>query len=208
VPGEGSSLPEQLEAVGQNLVFSAHTPDHGREPWVTDGDEIGTFRLADLAPGPLPSSPIHFTLSGPWLYFAATDAETGFELYSEPADAVDGSADFHTVPPCRIVDTRQQGGPLAGGQARTVDAAGLCGIPETAQALAVNVTAINPDGAGYLVLYRSTTQVPGTSTLTFTPGNTRSNNATVHLGGGAFTALAYPPSRTVHLAVDVSGYYE
>ena len=207
-PGEGSSLPEQLKAVGQNLVFSAHTPDQGREPWLTDGDEVGTRRLADLAPGPLPSSPISFTLSGPWLYFAATDADTGFELYSEPADAVDGSADFHTVPPCRIVDTRQQGGPLTGGQPRTIDAAGLCGIPETAQALAVNVTAIAPDGAGYLVFHRATTQVPGTSTLTFTPGNTRSNNATLHLGGGAFTALAYPPSRTVHLAVDVSGYYE
>ncbi|HEY6553981.1 MAG TPA: ELWxxDGT repeat protein, partial [Vicinamibacteria bacterium] len=201
-PGEGSSLPEQLKAVGQNLVFSAHTPDHGREPWLTDGDEVGTFRLADLAPGPLPSSPISFTLSGPRLYFAATDADTGFELYSEPADAVDGSADLYTVPPCRILDTRQQGGPLTGGLARTFDAAGLCGIPETAQALAVNVTAVAPDGSGYLVLYRATTQLPGTSTLTFSPGSTRSNNATIHLGGGAFTAVAYPASRTVHLAVD------
>jgi ELWxxDGT repeat protein len=208
VPGEGSSLPEQLKAVGQNLVFSAHTPDHGREPWLTDGDQAGTRRLADIAPGPLPSSPISFTLSGSWLFFAATDAGTGFELYSEPADAVDGSADFYTVAPCRIMDTRQQGGPLAGGQPRTFDAAGFCGIPETAQALAVNVTAVGPDGSGYLVLYRATTPLPGTSTLSFLPGSTRSNNAMVHLGGGAFTAVAYPESRTVHLAVDVSGYYE
>ena len=208
IPGEGSSLPEQLEPAGQNLVFSAHTPEHGREPWLTDGDAVGTRRLADLAPGPLPSSPVSFTLSGPWLYFAATDADSGFELHSAPADAVDGSADFYTLTPCRIVDTRLQGGPLAGGLARTFDAAGLCGIPDTAQAIAVNVTAVAPDGSGYLVLYRATTQVPGTSNLSFIPGTTRSSNAMVHLGGGAFTAIAHPESRSVHVVVDVSGYFE
>lgn len=210
VPGEGSSLPEQLQAVGQNLIFSAYTPEHGREPWITDGDAVGTRRLADLAPGPLPSSPIHFTLSGPWLYFAATDAETGFELHSVPKESVDGGLDFYTVAPCRLVDTRQGPGPLSGGyQPATFDAAGLCGIPETAQALAVNVTALDASNPGDLVLFRAGTNFPGTSTISFVPGRARANNAVVRLGGGAFSVLAFPEfNLSVHMIVDVTGYYE
>jgi ELWxxDGT repeat protein len=204
VPGEGSSLPEQLEAVGQNLIFSAHTPDLGREPWLTDGDEVGTRRLADLAPGPLPSSPISFTLSGPWLYFAATDADTGFELYSTPKESVDGGLSFYTVTPCRLVDRS----PLSGGSPATFDAAGLCGIPETAQALAVNVTTVDPSLPGHLLLYRAATNPPGTSSLSFTPGRVQANNATVHLGGGAFSVMAFPEALTVQVIVDVTGYYE
>jgi ELWxxDGT repeat protein len=208
-PGPGSSLPEQLEAVGQNLIFSAHTPDHGREPWLADGDTVGTRRLADLAPGPIPSSPISFTLSGPWLYFVATDASTGFELYSAPRESVDGGMSFYTVTPCRLVDTRTSGGPLTGNDPVTFDAAGLCGIPETAQALAVNVTAVDPSLPGDLTLFRATTFAPDTSSLSFTPGRIRSNNATVRLGDGAFSVRALPEfSMSVHLVVDVSGYYE
>ncbi|MEA2560133.1 MAG: hypothetical protein QOH06_1637 [Acidobacteriota bacterium] len=208
-PGEGSSLPEQLKAMGHNLVFSAHTPDHGREPWVTNGDALGTRRLADLAPGPIPSTPISFTLSGPWLYFAATDAETGFELYSVPQESVDGGASFHTVTPCRLLDTRAGGGPLSGSSPVTFDAAGLCGIPETAQALAVNVTAVDPSIPGSLTLFRAGTGFTGTTTLSFTPGRIRANNATVRLGGGAFSVVVIPElDMSVHLIVDVTGYYE
>jgi trimeric autotransporter adhesin len=205
-PGEGSSLPEQLKVVGRNLVFSAHTPDHGREPWVTNGDALGTRRLADLAPGPIPSSPVSFTLSGPWLYFAATDADTGFELYSVPQESVDGGLSFYTVTPCRLVDTRVG---LGGTGLGTFDAAGLCGIPETAQAIVVNATVVNPSINGFLVLYPATSALTGTSSLSFNQGQDRANNATVRLGNGAFTAVALPEfDMSLHLVVDVSGYYE
>ncbi|MFL6201851.1 MAG: ELWxxDGT repeat protein [Thermoanaerobaculia bacterium] len=211
VPGEGSSLPGQLQEVGQNLVFSAHTPEHGREPWITDGDAAGTHRLADLAPGPLPSSPVGFTLSGPWLYFAATDAETGFELYSVPKESVDGGLSFYTVTPCRLVDTRTGPGPLSGGyNPTTFEAAGHCGIPETAQALAVNVTAVAASGSGQVLLFRGGTDlVTDASSLSFTPGRDRASNTTVRLGGGAFNVVVSPEfDLTVHLIVDVSGYFE
>jgi len=208
-PGEGSSLPEQLQAMGQNLVFSAHTPDHGREPWLTDGFEDGTRRLADLAPGPLPSSPVSFTLSGPWLYFAATDAETGFELYSIPKESVDGGLSFYTVQPCRLVDTRS-GGPLTGGyEGYSFPAAGFCGIPETAKALAVNVTTVGASGHGQLLLFRSGTKFTAASSLPFVPGKDRACSAMIRLGDGAFKAVIIPEfNMSVHLVVDVNGYYE
>lgn len=209
VPGEGSSLPGQLAKVGRNLVFAAHTPGHGLEPWITDGWLVGTRRLSDIAPGATPSSPQSFTLSGESLYFVATDGETGFELYSVPRASVDGGMDFHTLAPCRLFDTRQIYGALESDIPRQFPVAGTCGIPESAQALAVNVTALGSTSKGNLLLYRAGIDAPGVSTVNFAAGQIRSNNTLVHLGAGAFAAIAsLPDGGRVHLIVDVSGYYE
>lgn len=209
VPGEGSSAPDQLVAVGRNLVFSAHSPDHGREPWITDGSLAGTRRLADIAPGATPSSPQSFTLSGPSLYFAATDGETGFELYSFPRTALDGGLDFYTVTPCRLFDTRTSYGALESGTLKQFPVAGTCGIPESAQALVVNVTALGATSRGNVLLHRAGMDVSGSSTLNFGPGEIRSNNTVVQLGWGAFEGMAtLQDDGQVHLIVDVTGYYE
>lgn len=208
-PGEGSSLPDQFAAVGRNLVFAAHTPDHGLEPWITDGWLVGTRRLADIAPGAVPSSPQSFTLSGESLYFVATDGETGFELYSVPRTSVDGGMDFHTLAPCRLFDTRQIHGALEDGTPKPFAVAGTCGIPESAQALAVNVTVLGSASKGNVLLYRAGIETPGVSTVNFAAGQIRSNNTLVHLGAGAFAAIAnFPDGGQVHLIVDVSGYFE
>ncbi len=212
VVGEGSSLPEHLWPVGTQLLYSAFTPDGSRELWITDGDAVGTRRLADIAPGALPSTPQGFTASGGSVYFVATDAETGFELYSIPREQVDGSADFYSLPPCRLVDTRQSGGPLTPGLPRTVDAAGFCGIPPTATALAVNVTAIGLAGQGGVALDRTGSALPGpdmgTNAVSVSAGQIRAGNAMVRLGSGSFVAVSSPETVSLHLVVDVAGYYE
>lgn len=120
--------------------------------------------------------------------------------------------DFHTVIPCRAVDTRS-GLPLSSGVARTLALAGVCGIPATAKALAVNLTAITPTGNGRIILYPGGTAVPATSVLNFAAGVNRSNNAHVVLapsGAGTIEALAVfgAGAGQIHLTVDVSGYYE
>jgi hypothetical protein len=53
---------------------------------------------------------------------------------------------FYTVAPCRALDSRLAGGafgegPPAGGEARELTLAGRCGIPASAKAVAMNVTA-------------------------------------------------------------------
>src|SRR5215510_10918737 len=68
---------------------------------------------------------------------------------------------YFTVPPCRIADTRLAGGPLAAGSTRDFHVVGTglatqggsssgCGIPTTARAAMVNLTAVNPAGPGDL----------------------------------------------------------
>lgn len=83
-PGTDSSLPQELTAAGSELYFSAWTPLHGREPWMlregADGTPVAQ-RLADIAPGPLSSSPLIFRELAGRLYLVANDNTLGFELW-------------------------------------------------------------------------------------------------------------------------------
>lgn len=51
-PGPASSRPSALTRVGARAVFYAWHPSLGRELWVTDGTEAGTYPVTDLVPGP------------------------------------------------------------------------------------------------------------------------------------------------------------
>jgi phosphodiesterase/alkaline phosphatase D-like protein len=121
---------------------------------------------------------------------------------------------YFTVTPCRVIDTRQPAGPrggpsLAAGQQRLVTVAGVCGIPSTARAVVVNVTAVVPTAAGFLNLYPAGSFMPGTSVLNYAAGQIRANNAVVELGaGGAVAVASGQPSGTTDFLIDVGGYFE
>jgi hypothetical protein len=124
-------------------------------------------------------------------------------------------SDFHTLTPCRIADTRDPPGPLGGpalvaGLPRSFPVAGVCGVPVTAKAVVVNVTAVGPTAEGFLTLYPAGGSPPSTSTLNFRAGIVRANNAVARLGGGGQIAVAYVASgpATTHFVLDVSGYFE
>lgn len=134
-------------------------------------------------------------------------------LYGPPPPPTD----FFTVTPCRLLDTRDPDGPYGGPALqwwpRTFAAAGRCGIPSTAVALSVNVTAVSPSGSGYITLFPAGLPQPDTSTINFPAGHTRSNNAILPLSGTperTFTAVAAPGTfeAAVHLLVDVNGYFQ
>ena len=121
---------------------------------------------------------------------------------------------FHTLPPCRLIDTREPGsGPaLASGVTATLAVHGACGVPATAQAVALNVTITQPTGAGHLALHPGDVGAPDTSTINFSPGQTRSNNAIQRLALNGSGGLAVTPAVTgggsVHVILDVVGYFE
>ncbi len=112
--------------------------------------------------------------------------------------------DFHTVPPCRLVDTRSAS-PLAAGVRASFPAAGFCGIPADARALAVNVTAIDASTAGNLTVFPSGAPLPTARSVSFGALQRRASGSIVGLGvAGEIDAWA---SSAVHLAVDVTGYF-
>jgi hypothetical protein len=123
-----------------------------------------------------------------------------------------GGIGFHTLAPCRIVDTRNAAGPyggpaLAAGAVRAFAIAGQCGVPADAGAVTLNVTVTNPTTAGSLTAYPGTGLVSGTSTVSFAAGRTRANNATIGLVGGVLSVFDRQVTGTTHFIVDVSGFY-
>jgi hypothetical protein len=113
-----------------------------------------------------------------------------------------------------LIDTRNPDGPLGGpalvaGANRDFVVTGACGIPETAVALAVNVTVAQPTAGGSLTIFASGTANPGTETIDYSAGQTRANNAVVAPNSsGAITVHCTQSSGSVEVILDVNGYFQ
>jgi hypothetical protein len=124
------------------------------------------------------------------------------------------AASFHTVTPCRLVDTRDApglfGGPsLVSGAGRTFVLAGRCGIPPTATTLAANITVTNATAPGFLTIHPADTARPLTSNLNYSVDQTRANSAQLKLGpDGDVIVYCGQASGTAHVIIDVTGYYQ
>jgi hypothetical protein len=119
--------------------------------------------------------------------------------------------DFFTLPPCRLVDTRIDVPALQPGAQRAFVLTGACGVPSTARALSVNVTAIQAAAPGFLSLFPGNlASAPQVSSINFATGLSRANNAIVHLasdGTGRILVLN-GSSAAVDMVLDVNGYFE
>jgi hypothetical protein len=153
------------------------------------------------------------------LYHFRAVASTTFGTYYGPdqtfATSACSPAGFYTLSPCRLLDTRDADGPfggpsLAAGTQRAFTLSGRCGIPAGAQAVAVNVTVVDPTtGPGYLSLYPGGTTLPVASTVNYKAGQARGNSVILPLGSaGDILAWCGQPSGTVDLVVDVNGYFK
>lgn len=117
---------------------------------------------------------------------------------------------FHTLAPCRLVDTRAGQAPaLVAGATRTFVVGGGCAVPVSARAVSVNATIVSPTEAGYLTLHPGGSPRPLASSINYTAGQVRANNAILTLGElsdlGVFCGQA---GGSVHLVLDVNGYFE
>jgi hypothetical protein len=134
----------------------------------------------------------------------------GFFYFTPPA-----AASFYTLTSCRLVDTRNANGPLGGpvlpasGQ-RSFTLSGVCGIPATAKAISVNVAVTAPAASGFLKLYPGDGLAPLASSINFSAGQTRANNAIVLLAtdGSGSLRVQNGSTGTVHFILDVNGYFE
>lgn len=121
---------------------------------------------------------------------------------------------FYTLPPCRLFDSRTLVGgvhqPLGAQTTSQIVAAGQCGIPATAKALALNLTVVAPQAPGFLTLYPGNFARPVTSTINFAPGQVRANNAVIPLASddSGSLSLLNGSAGTTDALIDVSGYFE
>jgi hypothetical protein len=113
-----------------------------------------------------------------------------------------------------VVDTRGPDGPNGGpaldaGSSRTFEFAGQCGIPAEAESVALNLTLTGATAPGHITMYPAGEPRPLASTINYRAGQTRANNAILRLGsGGTATAFCSQDGGSVHLIIDVAGYFQ
>ena len=183
----------------------------------TFDDVTGVWSLASLIPGG--SHQLTVTVNAPDIDFFEAQVTVASSL-NDPDTAnntdtvtISVGGSYHTIVPCRMLDTRLAAGPYGGpvlgaNTERDVDAAGsTCGIPSTARAIAVNLAVIDSSAPGHFRLFEDGIAAPTTSSLNFGAGQTRSNNAVVELASGIFTILNSSVG-TNDAVIDVVGYFE
>jgi ELWxxDGT repeat protein len=206
-----NNLLRSFAAFGGLLYFAASdgSLQHGFELWRSDGSSAGTVLVMDIAPGTQSSEPYALKAAGSRLFLDADDGVSGKEPW---VLAAGGPLEFFILDPCRIVDTREPDGPLAGpplaaGASRTFPLAGACGVPPGARAVAVNVAVSGASAAGHLRVFPGQT-APLTAAINYGAGQTRTNNAILALSPeGAVTVLCMQGTGTVDFILDVNGYF-
>jgi C1A family cysteine protease len=134
------------------------------------------------------SSDVAIDING---YFAPSNSTTDLSLY--------------TLPPCRIVDTRQTTGMFSGPIPEDATASG-CGVPPSAKAVVLNATVVPGHGfLGNLTLWPYGQPQPLVSTLNAWDGQVTSNMAVVPTSSsGAIDVFATDPTQVI---LDTSGYF-
>jgi len=118
---------------------------------------------------------------------------------------------FTPITPQRLVDTRTGlggvGGRVGAESAIDVQVTGRLGVPTSATAVMMNITAVDAGGRGYVqVLPKGRATLRSSSTLNVdSPGQTIPNAAFAPLGdGGQLTVFT---TLTTDIVIDVSGYF-
>lgn len=152
----------------------------------------------------------------------AETAGTFFKITSAPVDppppptppqppAIE-AAKFVPLPPQRVFDTRPGSAPgpkgfVDAGEAISVQVEGVAGVPtEDLVAVALNVTATNAGGPGFVTVWPSGQGRPLTSSLNLTAvGQTRPNLVIVPVGDDGKVSLF--ASNGADLLADIAGYF-
>jgi hypothetical protein len=127
---------------------------------------------------------------------------------------VSGGVGYFTLPPCRVADTRDPNGPsggpaLAPNTIRSFPVAGICGIPSSATAVAINLAVFMPSNDGDLRVFPAGATAPLASAINFRADIVRANNAIVPLSaGGQISIQCDMPSGSTNFFFDVFGYFQ
>ena len=127
---------------------------------------------------------------------------------------------YTPITPCRIVDTRVAGGPLATNNTRSFIAytqtdftaqggdATNCGIPLNASAVTVKIVAVNPIHHGYMTAFPTNEARPLASSLNYIAGVDTSNESHFRLCRPSCpTHFSIYSVFQSHLVIDVNGYF-
>jgi hypothetical protein len=131
--------------------------------------------------------------------------------------APSGGAGFTPMTPCRVFDTRALANATCAGASATqrltpggtlsVQLAGVAGVPSTATAVVLNVTALNSSGPDYISVFPHDAPRPTVSNLNINDAGAVPNLVTVQLSADGKVDF-YSAGASIDLLADISGYYE
>jgi len=120
---------------------------------------------------------------------------------------------FVGVPITRVLDTRNGTGgvpaqPVAAGGTITFQAAGVGGVPSSADAVVLDVTALNPPAKGFLTVYNADSPDPGVATVGLrASGVMNEQTTTVPVSATGTVSLTNHSSGSLDIVASVAGYY-
>jgi hypothetical protein len=185
------------------------------------GTALGAAQLNAIAdvPGSFTYSPAAGTVLAVGTHtlradFTPSDTTSYATAFKEVSINVLGGG-FYSLPPCRVFDTRTigtltTGSPLNPGESKVFTVVGLCGIPVSAGAVVINATVVNGTALGPVSIIAGDRTSSATSLINIPVARARANNAVVQLAtdGSGTIRVINGSLGTVHLILDVSGYFE
>lgn len=157
----------------------------------------------------------------------SSSSRTSIQTASEAAAAKLGDADNHLVfvpiTPCRIIDTRLAGGPIATGTVRSFDVTavssyafqggsstncGGAGAAGSFAAAAINFTVVNNPQAGHMTVFPFGAAQPDSAALNWPANDVRGNFGIYKLDQGASAnELSIYVTRSTDVVADLVGYF-
>ncbi len=209
-----AGVPQGATAVAANVTVT----DTTQPSYLTvyPGGTMPTASNLNWAPGATVANLVIASLSGQGSLTAFNQegsADVVVDVVGYYTAAGGSGTEFNALTtPTRVCDTRASqptnqctGKTLSADSSITVQVAGLAGVPQTATAVVVNITATDTTAPSYLTVYPSGT-LPLASSLNWTAGETVPNLVVATLSSnGSFTV--FNDQGTMDLVVDVLGWY-
>lgn len=135
-------------------------------------------------------------------------------LLSATLFAQSGPYSYYPLSPCRAVDTRYgnsvNGGPIMGQDStRNFQMRGVCGVPSTAKAVSLNLTAVQSNTGGWMTLWPSNLSRPNVAMISFQASDPAlANGVIVGVSTNPQDLSVYNNQGTVHVIIDITGYFQ
>ena len=140
------------------------------------------------------------------------------DLVADVNGYIPAGSGYHALMPARLLDTRPGESTVDGkavggrfdrapGSTLVLPIAGRGGVPATATSVVLNVTADGASGSGFVTVHPCDGPLSRASNLNFVAGTSIANGAIVPLAADGTVCLFVGGAGSVHLIVDVSGYF-
>lgn len=139
----------------------------------------------------------------------------GIELVVDVVGYLPPESSYSPVAPARFLDTRpngttvdgvaQRAGKPTGGDQIELSVSGRPGVPATAKAVVINVTAASPETQGFATVHPCVSPRPNASSLNYVGGVNGANELIASLDSRGRICLF--TNQSTHLIVDVVGYF-